>query len=175
MQRKFGTMTGDMHVGRREVAVRRVRREAPHFAIANHALPVQPVIVIGIQNRGAVLRQAGKDFTLRLSHTRQRAEALEVRGGEVVDQRRFRTRQADGPGDFALMVGAEFNHRILVIFIQTQQRHRNPDIVVQITGGIQRVAALAEDRRGHLFNRGFTGRAGQGDDASRHLLTHPGG
>lgn len=94
-------MTGDMHVGRREVAVRRIRREAPHFAIANHALPVQPVVIVGIQNRDAVLRQTGKDFALRLSHARQRAEALEVRGGEVVDQRRFRTRQADGPGDFA--------------------------------------------------------------------------
>ena len=83
-----------------------------------------------------------------------------MRGGKVVDQRRFRTRQADGPGDFALVVGAELNHRVLMFFGQTQQSHRYADIVVQVTGGIQRIAALAEDRRGHLFDRGFTGRAG---------------
>ena len=175
LQRKFGAVAGDLHVGRREIAVRRVRREAPHFAIANHRLPVQPVVIVGIEDGDAIFRQTGIDFALRLRHARQRTETFQVRRSKVVDQRRFRTRQADGPGDFALVVGAEFDHRVLMLFGQPQQRHRDADIVVQVAGGIQRVAALAEDRRGHLFNRGFTGRAGQGDDASRHLLTHPGG
>ena len=98
-----------------------------------------------------------------------------MRRSKVVDQRGFRTRQADGPGDFALVVGAEFDHRVLMLFSQAQQRHRYTDIVVQVASGIQCVAALAKDRRGHLFDRGFTGRAGQGDDAGRYLLTHPGG
>ncbi len=70
------------------------------------------------------------------------------------------------------MVGAEFDHRVLMLFSQAQQRHRYTDIVVQVASGIQCVAALAKDRRGHLFDRGFTGRAGQGDDAGRYLLTH---
>jgi hypothetical protein len=41
-----------------------------------------------------------------------RKTASPFSGGKVVDQRRFRTRQADGPGDFALVVGAELNHRV---------------------------------------------------------------
>ena len=175
LQRKFGAVAGNLHVGCREIAVGRVRREAPHFALANHRLPVQPVVIVGIENSDAIFRQTGIDLSLRLRHACQRAEAFEVRRSKVVNQRRFRTRQTDGPGDFALVVGAELNHRVLMLFSQTQQRHRYTDIVVQVAGGIQRVAALAEDRCGHLFDRGFTGRAGQGDDAGRHLLTHPGG
>ncbi|SSN09901.1 Uncharacterised protein [Klebsiella pneumoniae] len=120
LQRKFGAVAGDLHVGRREIAVRRVRREAPHFAIANHRLPVQPVVIVGIEDGDAIFRQTGIDFALRLRHARQRTETFQVRRSKVVDQRRFRTRQADGPGDFALVVGAEFDHRVLMLFGQPQ-------------------------------------------------------
>ncbi len=96
-----------------------------------------------------------------------------MRRGKVIHQRRFRLRQAHGPGDFALVISTQFDHRIFMLAIQTQERHRHADIVIQIACGIKRVATLAEDRSGHLLNGGFTGRAGQRHNARRNLLANP--
>ncbi len=58
-------------------------------------LPVQPVIIIGIHNRDTVLRTAGIDFAFRFRHAGQRAETFQMRHRRVIDQRRFRARQAN--------------------------------------------------------------------------------
>ncbi|CCK01029.1 hypothetical protein BN129_463 [Cronobacter sakazakii 701] len=172
-QRKFGAVAGDMNIGSAEIAGIEVWREAPDLAIANDALPVQPVVIISVQNRDAVCRQASEDFTFGFCHARERAEAFQMCRRQVIDQRGFRARQAYGPGDFALMVRAKLNHRILVLWREAQQRHRYADVIIQIACGVERVAALAKNSGGHLFHRGFAGRARQRDHARRYLLSDP--
>ncbi|CCJ91514.1 hypothetical protein BN132_3442 [Cronobacter turicensis 564] len=172
-QRKFGTVAGNVNIGGAEVAGGEVWREAPDLAVANHALPVQPVVVIGVQNRDAICRQAGEDFAFGFSHARERTETFEMRRRQVVDQRGIRACQADGPGDFALMIGTKLNHRVLMFRRETQQRHRHADVIIQVACGVERVAALAENGSGHLFHRGFTGRPRQRDHARGHLLSDP--
>ena len=84
LQSKFGPVRSHMNVGCREVAIGGVRREAPGFTIANDALPVQPVIIVGVHNRDAVERQAGVNFALRFRHAFQGTKTFQVRGGQVI-------------------------------------------------------------------------------------------
>ena len=53
-QRKLRTVRGHVNVSRRKIAVGRIRGEAPDFAIANDALPVQPVVVISVHDGDAI-------------------------------------------------------------------------------------------------------------------------
>ena len=73
-----------MNAGCREIAVGGVRRKTPGFTLANHALPVQPVIIVGVHNRDAVERQTGVNFALGFRHAFQRAKSFQVRGGQVI-------------------------------------------------------------------------------------------
>ncbi|SSW86218.1 Uncharacterised protein [Klebsiella pneumoniae] len=95
-----------MDIGRRKITVGRIWREAPGFTRTNDALPVQPVVVVGVQNGDTVIRQAGVNLAFRFRHAFQRAKAFQVRSREVIHQRRFRASQAYGPGDFTLVVCA---------------------------------------------------------------------
>ena len=93
-----------MDIGRGKITVGRIRREAPGFTRPNDALPVQPVVVIGVQNGDTVFRQAGVNLAFRFRHAFQRTKAFQMRRREVIHQRRLRACQAHGPGDFALVV-----------------------------------------------------------------------
>ncbi|MNE35697.1 hypothetical protein D3C80_1294730 [compost metagenome] len=74
-----------MDICRGKIAVRSIWRETPGFTRANDALPVQPVIVIGIHNGNAVLRQATINFTFRFCHAFQRAKSFKMRCRKVID------------------------------------------------------------------------------------------
>ena len=43
-----------MNLASRKIAVGRIRRETPYLACANHALPVQPVVIVRIQDGNIV-------------------------------------------------------------------------------------------------------------------------
>ncbi len=96
-----------------------------------------------------------------------------MRRCQVIHQRAFGLNQIGGVGNFALMIGTELDDRILMFCGQPQQRHRHAIIVVEIACGVERFTALTQNRRRHLFNRGFAGGAGQRHYTGGRLLTHP--
>ncbi|MNW18538.1 hypothetical protein D3C71_2181350 [compost metagenome] len=67
-------------------------------------------------------RQTVKNFPFGFRHASQRAKAFQMGRREVIHQRRFWSGQFGGVSDFALMISPEFDHRILVLFRQAQQR-----------------------------------------------------
>ena len=98
------TVRRHVDIGRGKITVGRIRREAPGFTRTNDALPVQPVVVVGVQDGDTVIRQTGVNLTFGFRYAFQRAKAFQMRRREVIHQRGFRASQAHGPGDFALVV-----------------------------------------------------------------------
>ena len=85
------------------------------------------------------------------------------------DRRRGDFREQRG---FARMVHAQFDHRQLMRGVQTEQRERHADLVVEVAGGRQaRVLAErgGEDRRDHFLDRGLAVAARDGDERHAEL------
>ena len=122
------------------------------------------VVVVAVDHGGGAGGAAGEDFRLGAGDAVHGAEAFQVGAGDVGDQRHVRLHQAAGPGDFAGGVGAQLDHRLAVLGVQTQQRERHADVVVEVAVGGQ--GALAQQDGDHFFNGGLAGVAG--DRHARH-------
>ncbi len=114
-------------------------------------------MALQVNNGDAFFGQTGKNFAFGFGHAREGTETFKMRRGKIVDQRRFRRSQCRGVSDLALMISTQFDYGVLMLWGQAQQRQRHADIIVQVACGIERFAALAQNRRGHLFYRGFAG------------------
>ncbi|MNT16378.1 hypothetical protein D3C72_1514780 [compost metagenome] len=92
VQRKLCAVTVDLYIAGEEIdAFCRLRRESPNGFPLQHALPMRPIVVVGVDDRHAVSRQAGKNFALRLGNTGQRTKAFQVSGRQVIYQGGLRT------------------------------------------------------------------------------------
>ena len=72
------------------------------------------------------------------------------------------------------MVHTHFNDGIAVFFVQLQQSQRQADMVVEIAGSCQHgfiAESMTQYAGQHLFNRCFTGRAGNAKDKRIHIFT----
>ena len=125
--------------------------------------------IVEIDGNGAVGANVPIERAFFPSDTGQAVQSFEMR-------RRHRSNDADvGIGDLgqalnlARMIGAELDHRHLVLLAQTQKRQRQPDQIVEISFRLKNFAAqplaaersFFENRRDHFFSRRFA--IGTGD------------
>ena len=92
----------------------------------------------------------------------------------VIDQSNIRTGNSGQQRQFAKMVHTHFNNGIAVFFIQFQQSQRQADMVVEIAGSRQHsfiAESMTQYAGQHLFNRRFTGRAGNAEDKRIYIFT----
>ena len=68
--------------------------------------------------------------------------------------------------DVAATVRSHLDHRAAMAVIQTQQRHRYAQMVVEIAAGGQARPALRQDGGDHLLDRGLAIAAGDADQRS---------
>jgi hypothetical protein len=77
--------------------------------------------------------------------------------------------QRHEPGDVAGVVGTDLDHRGRVVVLETQQRQRHTDMIVEVAAGRVARPLLKEDRRDQLLGRGLAVAAGNRDHRDREL------
>ncbi len=99
-------------------------------------------------------------------------KVFNVRGADVGDHAPVGRGDAGQRGNFAGVIHAHLDDRDFVLGHEAQQLQRQAEVVVQIALRFEHVEFCAE-RGGHGFlGGGFSGRAGDGDDAAAPLAAH---
>src|SRR5256885_13191735 len=91
----------------------------------------------------------------------------------VVDERYRRRGDGGKRGGFPRMIDPQLDHRCTVVPVQSQQRQRQADVVVEIALGRERARLaemLAQDRRDHFLHRGLA--VGADDRYQRDVEAH---
>src|SRR5438445_1569924 len=77
--------------------------------------------------------------------------------------------------DFAVMVGADFQNEVILMWIGRKNGEGNADIVVETLGGDRAAFVAAEGAVDEVFGAGFAVGAADGDHAGADLLADVGG
>ncbi len=97
-------------------------------------------MIVRIQNGNLRARLPIENFAFGPRHTLERAESLEMRRAGVRDDHDIRLRKRGEVCDFTGVIGAHFENGILVTRIESRQHERQPDLVIQVTLGRERLA-----------------------------------
>jgi hypothetical protein len=135
-------------------------RDDPRLSVAGHAGHPR---VVGVEHGHAVGRQRAHETGLLLAHAVERAEELGVHRGDGRHDRHRRLRQRGQRGDLTAGVGADLQHRGLVLGAQAQQRQRQPPLVVERALRLEHVPARGHHAGGQLLGRRLAVAAGHGD------------
>ncbi len=153
-------MPAAMHVrGRREA-------EGHDAALAVHGAPEIGMRIVGIDDRDALVGQAGEDLALGAGHRVDRAETREVRALGVIDEGDRGAGETGQIVDLARAVHAHLDDRRMVRRMQLEQRQRHADVVVEVARCRQhRMLAeiRAQDGGAHLLDGGLAIAAGDAD------------
>ena len=137
--------------------------------------PIIRIRVVGVDDGGGLSLEPRHHLALAARHAVEISEALEVLGARVGDEADGRAREAHELGDIADAVRAHLDHRTAMRGLETHQRHRHADVIVEIAVGRHARAAACENRGGHLLGGGLAVAAAHADDGNRERGAPSGG
>jgi hypothetical protein len=119
--------------------------------------------VVRVGHGGRVFAQGVEQLPLGISHPVERAGALQVHGTDVGDEPHVRVDPAGEPRDLAEVVHARFDHRVLVLGGEPQERERHAHFVVQVPFRLEGRARGRQDGSDQLLGGGLSRRPGDAD------------
>src|SRR3569623_3717472 len=129
--------------------------ETQYVARTDHTLPIRGKGIVDIEHGDAIARQRREQFALATRDAVEAAEAFEVRAARIGDDAGRGSSNVRDVGDLAQVIRAYLDHHVTVTLIESEQRERHAEIVVEIAFRHQDLATLAQDRGDHLFHRGL--------------------
>ncbi len=140
--------------------------KAPNPRAARCGRCLQPLELrrVAIQDRSSVRLEAEEDLRLRVGDRFDRAEMLDVDGGDRRHEGDMRPRHAGERRDFARVVHAHLEHAEARIRRHSRERQRHAPVIVVGSGRSVRWAAGREHRPQHLLGRRLADRTGHRDD-----------
>ena len=119
---------------------------------------------IAIEHRRAARAQAFQNFQLRIADALARAEKFDVCRADIGNDGDIRLCLHSHAGNFLEIRHAHFHNCRLCVFLQTEQRQRHADFIVQIALCIDGIELLREHCCRHFLGCRLADRTGDADN-----------
>ena len=124
---------------------------------------------VAVDEKFAVSGKQFREPAFFFRHAVHVAEKFQMLAPDTRDDTEARLNHRDQRRDFPGMIGADLEHRRLVMRLQPQQRERHANVVVEARLAPERGKFLTQHRRDEFLRRGFAVRAADRDDGQREV------